>query len=187
MLLLLLVLVLIGFTTTSSSDPLPLTPILESVPLLGVTTPVKLSLPRLLPLSTYEILVSFPASTPCTPTLHFVDPVSHSTRGLLNTEKLVFATDEQGKPPSEVVLVDALPEGIELEGSEGGVRRAGFRVNIILERLVAGAIPWGTVSVGLYAVVAVLLVLAVVVPRLKSSINAKAPPARTTRSTSRRA
>lgn len=128
---------------------------------------------ELSPDSSYELRVSYPATQPTlfTLTLFEADPLAghlpgRATHGrkLLDTEKLVFATDEQGRvlhpalsaatPAERVWLrVAASPLGVSHLG-----QRAGTQYNLALDPVYLGVIP-GTARPIIGAAVLTVVVL----------------------------
>lgn len=89
---------------------------------------------------TYEVRVSYVATTPCTFTLRLVEPERPSSgRQLLNAEKLLFAI-ERGDS-AEVVIEADLSDYLSADGGGGGGQRS-VPFLVALESTVRG-VPLG--------------------------------------------
>lgn len=116
--------------------------------------------------SQYEILISYEAYSPSSFRIEFAKQEAH--RSLLNTEKLVFSTNDQGcisllstvcLPP---IQVSAIPTGVRAFNTEND---RSVIYNIVLHRLKAG-LPVFLVPFALITLTLLAIVLYVVHPRL---------------------
>jgi hypothetical protein len=141
----------------------------------------------LAPSTAYEVRISYPAVTPVDFLLEFVQPgaedpaalgsarAAPGARRLLNTAKLMFATDAAGRvalasvtwPPAAdgtyLVRATARPEGVAHSPHLVAARPLLF--NVVLESLPAGA-PAGAWRMIVLLAVVLLLLCAGVLPRL---------------------
>jgi len=160
----------------------PNEPLTESIDL-SLSKPSQLFyrilLKDLKPDSSYEVRLSYLATSPTSFDIKFVTkdfaPKSSKGRSLLNIEKLMFETDnnglipgkdvlefEQGSGPSYVLCLTALNAGVSVVPSTQ-TREVEFI--IVLEKLFYG-LPYDTMIIAVITSVAVIFVVTVAIPQL---------------------
>jgi hypothetical protein len=129
---------------------------------------------QLLPLASYEIRVSYPATTPLSISLSFDAESEPTSRKLLNAEKLMFRTDEKGliKVRAKHCVVNVNPvqgysnaKRVIMTASYVGKANSGVMVeaevaefDIVLERLLHD-VPWPVLKLFLLLVLCGLLIV----------------------------
>ncbi|PNW76102.1 hypothetical protein CHLRE_12g547734v5 [Chlamydomonas reinhardtii] len=110
-------------------------------------TPLLFSFAGLKPLTSYEVRVSYPATTPAIIHLRLAAGELHrgQSRRLLDTEKLIFSTDASGNAqgiPDALVELRATGRFVHRDGPGAGPKRLVF--NIVCQELLLGAVPTDT-------------------------------------------
>eukprot|EP01111_Echinosteliopsis_oligospora_P005778 TRINITY_DN1944_c0_g1_i2.p1 TRINITY_DN1944_c0_g1~~TRINITY_DN1944_c0_g1_i2.p1 ORF type:complete len:151 (-),score=34.99 TRINITY_DN1944_c0_g1_i2:27-479(-) len=126
------------------------------------------------PNSHYEVRISYPATTPTSFDMEFLEPKSESTgtRDILNTEKIMFTTDSSGyivgrEQPKESkyyqVKATAKEAGVATDPSNPPHSSVVF--NIVLETLLYGA-PYELTKMVPVILGLVVLVFSIILPQV---------------------